>query len=59
MHPRALILDEPFSGLDKENIIRTQNLIQSAIKILNIPAIIVTHSLEHLQDMDSKEIVKI
>ena len=25
MHPRALILDEPFSGLDKENIIRTQN----------------------------------
>ena len=39
MHPRALILDEPFSGLDKENIIRTQNLIQSAIKILNIPAI--------------------
>jgi iron(III) transport system ATP-binding protein len=59
MHPRALILDEPFSGLDKENIIRTQNLIQSAIKILNIPAIIVTHSLEYLQDMDSKEIVKI
>ncbi len=59
MHPRALILDEPFSGLDKENIIRTQNLIQSAIKILNIPAIIVTHSLEHLQDMDCKEIVKI
>jgi len=59
MHPRALILDEPFSGLDKENIIRTQNLIQSAIKILNIPAIIVTHNLEYLQDMDSKEIVKI
>ena len=59
MHPRALILDEPFSGLDKENIIRTQNLIQSAIKIFNIPAIIVTHSLEYLQDMDSKEIVKI
>ena len=59
MHPRALILDEPFSGLDKENIIRSQNLIQSAIKILNIPAIIVTHSLEYLQDMDSKEIVKI
>ena len=59
MHPRALILDEPFSGLDKDNIIRTQNLIQSAIKILNIPAIIVTHSLEHLQDMDCKEIVKI
>ena len=59
MHPRALILDEPFSGLDKENIIRTQNLIQSAIKILNIPAIIVTHGLEYLQDMDSKEIVKI
>ena len=59
MHPRALILDEPFSGLDKGNIISTQNLIQSVIKILNIPAIIVTHSLEYLEDMDSKEIVKI
>ena len=38
MHPRALILDEPFSGLDKENIIRTQNLIQRALKIIKIPA---------------------
>ncbi len=59
MHPRALLLDEPFSGLDKDNIIGTQKLIQSVIKKLNIPAIIVTHSLEYLHDIQSKEIIKI
>lgn len=59
MHPQALIFDEPFSGLDKENIVETQNLIQDAIRILNIPGIIVTHSLEHLQDIDTRMIVKI
>lgn len=59
MHPQALIFDEPFSGLDKENIVETQNLIQDAIRVLNIPGIIVTHSLEHLQDIDTRMIVKI
>jgi iron(III) transport system ATP-binding protein len=59
MHPQALIFDEPFSGLDKENIVETQNLIQDAIRVLNIPGIIVTHSLEHLQDIDARMIVKI
>ena len=46
-------------GLDKDNIIGTQKLIQSVIKKLNIPAIIVTHSLEYLHDIQSKEIIKI
>jgi iron(III) transport system ATP-binding protein len=59
MHPQALIFDEPFSGLDKENIVETQNLIQDAIRVLNIPGIIVTHSLEHLHDIDTRMIVKI
>jgi len=59
MHPQALIFDEPFSGLDKENIVETQNLIQDAIRVLNIPGIIVTHSLEHLKDIDTRMIVKI
>jgi iron(III) transport system ATP-binding protein len=59
MHPQALIFDEPFSGLDKDNIVETQNLIQDAIRVLNIPGIIVTHSLEHLQDIDTRMIVKI
>ena len=59
MHPQALIFDEPFSGLDKENIVETQNLIQDAIRVLNIPGIIVTHNLEHLQDIDTRMIIKI
>ena len=59
MQPDALIMDEPFSGLDKENIINTQQLLSDAIKILNIPAVMVTHSLEHIDKMNCKEIIKI
>ena len=59
MQPDALIMDEPFSGLDKENIINTQQLLSHAIKILNIPAVMVTHSLEHIDKMYCKEIIKI
>ena len=59
MQPDALIMDEPFSGLDKENIINTQQLLSDAIKILNIPAVMVTHSLEHIDKMHCKEIIKI
>tara|TARA_B100000780_G_scaffold210458_1_gene150425 strand:- start:1092 stop:1718 length:627 start_codon:yes stop_codon:yes gene_type:complete len=59
MHPELLIMDEPFSGLDKENILETQHLIKDSIKILNIPAVIVTHSLEYLEDLGNKEIIRI
>ena len=59
MQPKALIMDEPFSGLDKDNIVNTQLLIKYAIETLNIPAVLVTHSLEHLDDMHCKEIIKI
>ena len=47
MHPKLLLMDEPFSALDKENIKSVQELINFAVKTLNIPAVIVTHSLEH------------
>ena len=59
MYPKLLIMDEPFSGLDKENILETQCLIKDSIKILNIPAVIVTHSLEYLEDLGNKEIIRI
>jgi iron(III) transport system ATP-binding protein len=59
MQPKALIMDEPFSGLDKDNIVNTQLLIKYAIETLNIPAVLVTHSLEHLDEMHCKEIIKI
>ena len=59
MHPSLLIMDEPFSGLDKENSQDAQKLIQECVKELNIPAILVTHSLEHLDILDTSQILKI
>ena len=47
MQPKALIMDEPFSGLDKDNIVNTQLLIKYAIETLNIPAVLVL-SLIHI-----------
>jgi ABC-type Fe3+/spermidine/putrescine transport system ATPase subunit len=59
MHPKLLLMDEPFSALDKENIKNVQKLINISVKTLNIPAVIVTHSLEHLEEMVDKNILKI
>ena len=59
MHPKLLLMDEPFSALDKENIKSVQELINFAVKTLNIPAVIVTHSLEHLDELVDENILKL
>ena len=59
MHPKLLLMDEPFSALDKENIKNVQKLINISVKTLNIPAVIVTHSLEHLEELVDKNILRI
>ena len=59
MHPKLLLMDEPFSALDKENIKSAQELINFAVKTLNIPAVIVTHSLEHLDELVDENILKL
>jgi ABC-type sulfate/molybdate transport systems ATPase subunit len=59
MHPKLLLMDEPFSALDKENIKNVQKLINISVKTLNIPAVIVTHSLEHIEELVDKNILKI
>ena len=59
MHPKLLLMDEPFSALDKENIRSVQELINFALKTLNIPAVIVTHSLEHLDELVDENILKL
>jgi ABC-type nitrate/sulfonate/bicarbonate transport system ATPase subunit len=59
MHPSILLMDEPFAALDKDNILNVQKLISEFIEILNIPAIIVTHSLEHLKKLENKKIIEI
>ena len=59
MRPKLLLMDEPFSALDKENIKSVQELINFAVKTLNIPAVIVTHSLEHLDELVDENILKL
>ena len=44
-NPKALLLDEPFSSLDKTTIKSFQNFLFDYIKELNIPCIIVSHRL--------------
>ena len=44
-NPEALLLDEPFSSLDKKTIISFQEFLFDYIRILNIPCIIVSHRL--------------
>ena len=59
MHPSLLIMDEPFSSLDKKNSYEAQKLINECTKKLNIPTILVAHSLEYLKEIDSSKIIKI
>ena len=42
--PKALLLDEPFSNLDKNTCQAIMNNVKNIIKKLNIPCIFVTHS---------------
>ena len=44
-NPDALLLDEPFSSLDKKTMASFQNFLFDCIKKLNIPCVIVSHRL--------------
>jgi len=44
-NPNALLLDEPFSSLDKKTMKSFQKFLFDFVKKLNIPCIIVSHSL--------------
>ena len=44
-NPNALLLDEPFSSLDKKTMKSFQNFLFECVKKLNIPCIIVSHRL--------------
>ena len=45
-NPRAIMMDEPFSGLDPYNRDAVRNVALSAIRQANIPALLVTHDPE-------------
>ena len=44
-NPNALLLDEPFSSLDKKTMKSFQNFLFDCVKKLNIPCVIVSHRL--------------
>ena len=52
MKPSLLLLDEPFSNLDSQNIKSAQKLIVKVIEKLKIPCIVVTHDTNNLEDLD-------
>ena len=57
MKPSALLMDEPFSNLDSENVVSAQKLISNFIKDMQIPCILVTHDTNQLEFLDiSKKI---
>ena len=55
MKPSLLILDEPFSNLDRENASNVQSLIVKIVKDLNIPCILVTHDSNNLNFLKISE----
>ena len=58
MMPKMLILDEPFSNLDKKNTSDAQKLISKFVKEWNIPCLLVTHDEIELQRLPvEKEII--
>ena len=57
MKPSVLLMDEPFSNLDSENIVYAQKLISNFIKDMQIPCILVTHDTNQLEFLNiSKKI---
>ena len=58
MMPKMLILDEPFSNLDKKNTSDAQKIISKFVKEWNIPCLLVTHDEIELQKLPvEKEII--
>ena len=58
MRPHLLILDEPFSSLDKKNSFEAQKIISEYIKDWDIPCLLVTHDQNELNELHiEKEII--
>ena len=58
MMPKMLILDEPFSNLDKKNSSDAQKIISKFVKEWNIPCLLVTHDEIELHRLPvEKEII--
>ena len=59
MKPSLLLLDEPFSNLDSENIKSAQNLLLLVLEKLKIPCILVSHDTSNLEALDIAQIINL
>ena len=58
MKPKILLLDEPFSNLDKDNIIAVQKIIIQIISLFDIPCLLISHDIQSTQNFPiDKEII--
>ena len=58
MKPKILLLDEPFSNLDKGNIIAAQKIISQIISLYNIPCLLISHEIQSTENFRiDKEII--
>ena len=58
MKPKILLLDEPFSNLDKDNIIVVQKIISQIISLFNIPCLLISHDIQSTENFRiDKEII--
>ena len=58
MKPRILLLDEPFSNLDKDNTIAAQKIISQIISLFDIPCLLISHDIQSTQNFPiDKEII--
>ena len=58
MKPKILLLDEPFSNLDKDNIIVVQKIISQIISLYNIPCLLISHEIQSTENFRiDKEII--
>lgn len=52
--PKALLLDEPFSKLDRELRLQIRSLVKQQIEQAQIPVILVTHDQEDAEDLAAR-----
>jgi ABC-type molybdate transport system ATPase subunit len=58
MKPKILLLDEPFSNLDKDNIIAAQKIISQIISLFDIPCLLISHDIQSSENFQvDKEII--
>ena len=59
MKPSLLLLDEPFSNLDSENIKSAQKLLLLVLEKLKIPCVLDTHDTNNLESLDVSQIINL